>query len=52
MLVSELKAKVIKRGIYYNKWLYVYKFKGAKIILIYFDEHLEFSLSEIERIEA
>jgi len=52
MLVTELKAKVKKRGIHYNKWFPVYKFKGATILLHYFDEKLEFKLSEIERIEA
>lgn len=49
MLVTELKAKVKKR---YNKWFPVYKFNGATILLHYFDEKLEFKLSEIERIEA
>lgn len=51
MLVSELKAKVKKRGIYYNKWFPVYKFKGSTILVYYFDEKLEFKLSEIDRIE-
>lgn len=54
MLVSELKAKCIKRGIHYNKWLPVYKFIGAKVILwvMYPTDKIEVNLTEIERIEA
>lgn len=52
MLVTELKAKVIKRGLYYNKWLPVKKFKGTKIVCEYYSEDVEFLLTEIERIEA
>lgn len=52
MLVSELKAKVIQRGKYYNHWYVVYKFKGAIIVLHTLDGKIDFKLSEIERIEA
>jgi len=57
MLVTELKAKVIKRGLYYNKWLPVIKFKGSEIILQWWDnssgtQHVNFKLTEIERIES
>lgn len=51
MLVTELRAKVIKRGLYYNKWLFIKKFIGTKVICFYFDEEIEFLLTEIERIE-
>lgn len=51
MLVSDLKAKIIKRGLYYNKWLPVKKFKGLKIICEYYSKEVEFLLIEIERIE-
>ena len=51
MLVTELKAKVKKRGLYYNKWLPVLKFMGTKIVLGYYTEKVELDLKDIERIE-
>ncbi|MDB5144203.1 MAG: hypothetical protein JWQ66_2916 [Mucilaginibacter sp.] len=44
MLVSELRAKVIKRGLYYNKWLPVKRFAHEKIVLEYYGEEITFLL--------
>lgn len=56
MLVTELRAKVIKRGLYYNKWLPVIRFSGSKITLQWWDEingtnHIEFKLTDIGGID-